>query len=159
MSRYSVLTSLKDPVLPRILHRLPEARTHLLFIFNALLEKSGKVSGPSFHSHLAALLQSAVNDEAGLQEWLQERFLDTPMRLGKAFEAARKQACRWIEEGRWAAAWEGAFPPPEGLQGARGCFSARGRFKPIRDGQRSSIQGSRRWSPLARNGFKPCARC
>lgn len=135
MSRYVVLPSLKHPVLPRILRRLPEAKTHLLFIFNAFMERSGKVSGPSFHSHLAALLQSAVNDEAGLQEWTREKFIGTPMRFGKAFEAARKQACLWIEEGKWVASWEGVFPPPGGLSGCPQVLFGQGR-----------IQGDQGWA-------------
>lgn len=105
----------QQPVLPRMLCRLPETKAYLLFILNALLERTGKLNGPSLHSHLAALLQSAVDDEMGLQEWLRGRFIARPMRLSKAFETARKQANQWLEKGTWVASWEGAFPPAVGL--------------------------------------------
>ena len=108
------LTSLKHPILPRVLHRLPEAKTQLLLVFNALLEKTGKLSGPSFHAHLAALLHSAVKDETDLREWLSGRFGDLPGGRGQAFRAAREQARRWVEDGRWVAVWGDDHPPSDG---------------------------------------------
>ena len=114
MSFPLVLPSLKQPVLPRLLCRLPEAKTQVLFLFNALLEKGPKLSGPSLHAHLAALLQSDVKEERDLQEWLQARFTDSTVHFGKAFPAAQRQAGRWMEEGIWLASWAETFPPRDG---------------------------------------------
>ena len=46
----------KDPVLPRILRRLPATQAHAVFVLNALLERQQKLNGPCYHSHIADLL-------------------------------------------------------------------------------------------------------
>lgn len=114
MSFPLTLPSLKDPVLPQLLRRLPEAKVHGLFVFNALLEKGPKLSGPSLHAHFAALVQSDLKDEKDLQDWLRQRFARFQELPGKAFSNAQKQAGHWLEEERWAASWMETPPPGEG---------------------------------------------
>ncbi len=143
MSFSLALSSLKNPVLPRVLHRLPEAKAQLLLVFNALLEQTGKLSGPSFHAHLGALLQSAVKDETDLQEWLSRRFGDLGCGRGQSFLSAREQARRWVEEGRWVAAWGEDQPPGDGPSACPHVLFGKG-----------TIEAEQRWAAVF-NSRKP----
>jgi hypothetical protein len=107
------LTSLIDPVLPRILRRMPPAKCYAVFVFSALVERMLKLSGPSYHSQISDLLQSGVNSEEELREWLEIRFAQARI-SSRSFDMARKQADLQLQEGVWVASWCGASPPSDG---------------------------------------------
>jgi hypothetical protein len=107
----------RDPVLPRMLHRLSAAQCHRVFVLNAFLGRQRKLVGPSYHSQVADLLRRNINSENELQGWLAERFSDLPVRR-PFFSKLCRQADRWLEEGLWVASWsDGALG--SGHAGAR----------------------------------------
>ena len=126
MSFPLVLPLLEQPVLPRRLRRLTDAKIRMVFLFNALLEKGPKLSGPSLHALLAALLESGIEDEKDLWEWFRERFSGLAVCCGKAFPPAQEQAERWMEEGRWVASWAEGPPPGEGPAACPGLLFGKG---------------------------------
>jgi hypothetical protein len=107
------LTLLKDPVLPRILRRLPDEKSHAVMVLTVLLGRNRKLEGPSYHLNLADLLRAELSTDQELHEWLKGRFSGISI-TGKSFDVARKRADGWLREGKWVASWnDGAFPPSD----------------------------------------------
>ena len=123
----------QDPVLPRILRRLPATQAHAVFVLNALLERKQKRNGPSFHAHIADLLHHNVHTENDLRAWLRERLAGVSVG-GKSFDMARKQTDLWLREGRWVASWSHdldlAFSPSDGLKGCPKVLFGKGKIEP-----------------------------
>ncbi len=124
------LTFPHDPVLPRVLRPLSAAQSYAVFVVNALLETKQKVDGPSYHSHIAEVMQHHVDTEKDLSAWVGERLARGPVGV-KAFDRARKRAEEWLREGRWVASWR----PWAGFPSNGPCRLS---LRPVRKGQHRS---------------------
>lgn len=143
MSVPLVLPPLEQPVLARRLRRPTDAKIRMIFLFNALLEKGPKLSGPSLQAQLAAVLESGIEDEKDLWERFRERFHRFSVHCGRVFPAAQKQADRWMEEGRWVASWAEGPPPGEGAVACPGVLFGKG-----------TLQANQQWAAVF-NSRKP----
>ena len=124
------LTLLKDPVLPRILRRLPDEKSHAAMVLTVLLGRNKKLDGPSYHLHLADFLRAELTTDQALQEWLEGRSAGIPI-TGKSLDVARKRADLWLREGKWVALWSyGAFPPSGGPPGCPQVLFGQGCIEP-----------------------------
>jgi hypothetical protein len=113
MSLGQSLTSLKDPVLPRILQRLPDVKSYAVLVLSALIGRKRKLAGPLYHHQIADVLRAELNTDKELHEWLKGRFGGIHVST-KSFDTARIRAALWLRDGRWVASWaDGAFPPSD----------------------------------------------